>query len=241
VHRFRIEAIGDENMLLLTDAGQVHHLKNVLRLGRGDEITVFDDAGMECLCSVNGVGREEVTLTVRARRHVIERRSRLMIACAVPKRGMDDVVDKLTQLGVDSLIPMRTQRVVAKLGDDSSQSRIERWMRLARAAAEQSHRSEVLTVGPVTDFTEVIAGASAFDLRLIATLAGHRETLISVTRDMRPASTAALIGPEGDFSDDEIQQACSAGFVPVDLGQQVLRVDTAAIAVAAYLRLAGIA
>lgn len=235
-----MESIGDEDTLLLTDAGQVHHLKNVLRLSRGDEITVFDDAGRECLCSVDGVGREDVTLTVRARRHAIERRARLMIACAVPKRGMDDVVDKLTQLGVDSLVPMRTQRVVAKLGDDSSQSKVERWRRLARAAAEQSHRSDVPTVRPVTDFSEVIAGASAFDLRLIPTLAGERETLSSVIRDMRPASIVVLVGPEGDFSDQEIQQARNAGFVPVDLGQHVLRVDTAAISVAAYLRVAGI-
>src|SRR5512135_805195 len=93
VHRFRVEAIGDEDTLLLADGGLVHHLKNVLRLHRGDEITVFDDAGRECLCLVDGVGREGVTLAVQARTTAKPRKARLTIACAVPKRGMDEVID----------------------------------------------------------------------------------------------------------------------------------------------------
>ena len=240
MHRFRVEAIGDEDTVLLADSGQVHHLKNVLRLHRGDEITVFDDAGRECLCLVDGVGREGVTLAVQARTTAKPRKARLTIACAVPKRGMDEVIDKLTQIGVDSVVPMRTQRVVARLDDDSSHLRVERWRRLARAAAEQSHRSDVPDIGLVTDFSEVIARASAFDLRLIPTLTGDRVSLSAAIRDVRPASILVLVGPEGDFSDQEIQQALGAGFVLVDLGQHVLRVDTAAISVAAYLMLAGV-
>ncbi len=240
MHRFRVEAIGNGDTLLLANAGQVHHLKNVLRLGPGDEITVFDGAGTECLCLVDALGREGVTLAVRARTKVKPRKARLTIACAVPKRGMDEVVDKLTQLGVDSVVPMRTERVVARLGEDASHSRVERWRRLARAAAEQSHRSDVPDVGPVADFREVIARASAFDLRLIPTLSGDRVALSTVIRDTTPASILVLVGPEGDFSDREVQQARSAEFVPVDLGPHVLRVDTAAISIAAYLMVAGI-
>jgi 16S rRNA (uracil1498-N3)-methyltransferase len=240
MHRFRVERIGDGDRIWLGDAGQVHHLKDVLRLAAGDEVEMFDDGGQECLCAVERLERASVTLSVKSRREASRRRARLMVACSLPKKGMDEIVDKLTQLGVDTIVPMRTERVVVKLGDQAARARVERWRRLARAAAEQSQRSDVPEVGPVTDFGQIVSQAGGFDLKLIPTLSGDRKTIVDIVAGSRPASILVLIGPEGDFTDQELETARKAGFLPVSLGDQVLRVDTAAIAVASYLRVAGV-
>lgn len=240
MHRFRIDTIADGDMILLSDAGRVHHLRDVLRLAVGDEITMFDDGGHECLCVIVRFSEKGVTLSVRARQPGELRKAKLTVACALPKKGMDEVVDKLTQLGVDTIIPMRTARVVVRLSEAVAAGRRERWKRLAQAAAEQSQRSSVPEIGPVTDLGRVILQAGGFDLKLMPTLSGDRKALGEVLGDTRPGRVLVLIGPEGDFTDEEVGGAREAGFLPVSLGPQVLRVDTAAIAVAAYLRLFGV-
>jgi 16S rRNA (uracil1498-N3)-methyltransferase len=238
MHRFRVENIGDGDTVLLGQPGQVHHLKDVLRLAAGDRIAVFDDGGHECVCTVERIGRETVVLAIQTRREHQFTRARLTMAVAVPKKGMDEIVDKLTQLGVDSIIPMRTDRVVVRLTEELAAGKVERWRRLAQAAAEQSQSSRVPEIQRVTDFDAVVSAPA--DLRLIPHLSGERKTLGEAVGQDVPGSILVLIGPEGDFTGAEVRLALKAAFVPVSLGPQVLRVDTAAIALAGYLRVAGI-
>ena len=110
--------------------------------------------GRECFCTVDRFDPAGVTLIVKSRREVTRRKARLMVACALPKKGMDEIVDKLTQLGVDSIVPMRTERVVVRLTEEAARAKVERWRRLARAAAEQSQRIDVPEVGQVTEIWE---------------------------------------------------------------------------------------
>ena len=241
MHRFRVESIGNGDTVLLGDAGQIHHLKDVLRLNQGDEIEVFDDGGHECVCSVDRFETAGVVLGVKTRiEEPIRRRSRLMVACALPKKGMDEVVDKLTQLGVDTIVPMLTERVVVRPGADSARNKVERWRKLAQAAAEQSHRSDVPEIGQITGINEIIAHSERFNLKLIPTLSGIRREPGDMLAGPPPPSILVLIGPEGDFTPGEVEAATNAGFIAITLGDQVLRVDTAAIALAGYLRVAGI-
>ncbi len=237
MHRFRVDFIADGDTILLSNQGQVHHLKDVLRLVTGDEITVFDDGGHECLCTIIQFNENGVTLSVKSRKTVGPPKAKLTVACALPKKGMDEIVDKLTQLGVDAIIPMRTARVVGKLSEAAAEGKVERWRRLAQAAAEQSQRSGVPEIRPLTDIGPVISQAEGYDLKLIPTLSGDRRMLGQALGDTRPGSILVLIGPEGDFTDEEVQSARRGGFIPVSLGAQVLRVDTAAIAVTSYITL----
>ncbi len=240
MHTFRVPYRADGDIIVLSDAGQIHHLKDVLRLGAGDEVTVFDGGGQEYQCEITGEGKQGVTLRVKGRRMGALPQARVAVACALPKKGLDDIVDKLTQLGVDTIIPMRTERVVVRLGEAAAAVRLERWRKLAESAAGQSQRANVPELRPLSGIGEVISQAAGYDLKLIPTLSGARQTLGEVLADRRPASVLVLIGPEGDFTDEEVEAARQAGFQPVSLGAQVLRVDTAAIAVAAYLRLSGV-
>jgi 16S rRNA (uracil1498-N3)-methyltransferase len=238
MHRFRVQEISDGDLIVLQDAEQVHHVKDVLRLAKGDEIIVFDDAGQESLCAIDHFHEKTVTLSIKERKRISSAAARLTIACALPKRGMDEIIDKLTQLGVDTIIPMQTSRVVIQLDKQGDRIKLARWQRVAQSAAEQSQRSRMPEITGVTPIEEIIADSIKFDLKLIPHLSGQRRTIAEVVGGTRAKDIIALIGPEGDFSPDEIDMATAAGFIPASLGAQVLRVDTAAIAVAAYVKLA---
>ena len=148
---------------------------------------------------------------------------------------MDDIVDKLTQLGVDVIIPLETERVVVRI-EENRRSRLERWQKIARSAAEQSRRNIIPSIPGILDFKAALAQAKSADLKLIPTLDGERKNLKEALTGCSFKDIFVLIGPEGDFTAQEVGQAVNSGFDPISLGDSVLRAETAAIAVAGYLR-----
>lgn len=238
MHRFYIshEIAGDTFTLT---GEQLHHIRDVLRSKTGDRITIFDSGRNEYLCSIQKIDKTQALLKVESRRTVPLPRTSITIACAVPKKsGMDDLIDALTQLGVDVIIPMQTERVVVKPDESRQEARLERWQRIALSAAQQSQRSSLPEIRPVTAFAEMIAQSSGYDFKLIPALTGERKSLKEILEGKEPHRIIVLIGPEGDFTPEEVALAVEAGFVPVTLGENVLRVATAALAAASYLRLA---
>ncbi len=222
----------------ISDVDQLHHLGDVLRLKTGDEITVFDSAGQEFLCSITDITRQHALLKVIERRAVRPAKFKLAVACALPKKsGLDDIVDKLTQIGVDIIIPLLTERVMVKT-EEAQGSRLVRWRKIARSAAEQSQRNTLPAIPGILSFQDLLSESAGYGIKLIPTLDGNRQSLQKVLTNKMPESVLVLIGPEGDFTPQEVEQAVSAGFQPVTLGNNVLRVETAAVAAAAYIKLA---
>ena len=229
-----------QDTLSVSDADQLHHLRDVLRLKTGDRITVFDSEGCEYTAAIAGWEKKQVLLSIQACRPPQPERYRISVACAVPKKSrLDDVVDKLTQLGVSAIIPLNTERVVARL-TEKEDARLERWRRIARSAAEQSRRTTLPAIHRLYSFPEVLSLAPEFDLKLLPTLTAESLPLNRVALPPPPARILALIGPEGDFTPSEVRQALDSGFTPISLGDTVLRVETAAVAVAAYLKIASL-
>jgi 16S rRNA (uracil1498-N3)-methyltransferase len=238
MHYFFSDLQINGNNACLSDVEQVHHMRNVLRLKPGEKITVCDNAGNAYLCLISSFDQKEAILEIQSRKRAQPPRTRLTIGCAVPKNArMDDIIDKLTQLGVDLIIPVQTARVVVQLQEQVG-VRLERWRKISRSAASQSQRTTLPAVAPVTGLNDVLDQARQYDLRLIPTLEGQRQTPGETLAGRRPKAVIALIGPEGDFSPGEVQEAVRAGFIPISMGESVLRVDTAAIAMASYLKLA---
>ncbi len=238
MHHFYVADRPEGGVIRLTDTERLHHLRDVLRLRAGEEVTAFDGIGQVFLCETAEINDRGALLRVKEARPPRPARLRLAVACALPKADrMDDVVDKLTQLGVHAILPMRTERVVARLDEAGRRARLERWQRIAIAAAEQSQRDSLLEIAPVYTLSEVLASAGAFDLKLIAALSSGAVSLKDALAGADPASVLAMVGPEGDFTPDEVAAAVAAGFVPVSLGSRVLRVETAAIALASYVML----
>lgn len=235
--------------IIIKDKSQAHHIKNVLRLKPGKKAEVFDEKGNEYNCEIREV-KDEIFLDIKNKimADKINRRIKLTVAVALPKKSkLDDIIDKLVQLGVERVIPLKTERVIVKLDKDKEAERIERWKRIALSAAKQSKRNDLAIIEPVTDFQEVISQSPGFDLRLIPCLEGERKSLKDVFDQFQTGfgipnrvwnlKVLILIGPEGDFSGKEVRLAGEAGFIPVTLGDLVLRVDTAAIALAGFVSL----
>lgn len=225
---------------VISDREQVHHLKDVLHFAPGDEFTLFDEQGNVYAAAVEKITAAAVTAKVKHKERLNQPqdRPRLTIACAIPKKAkMDDIVDKLTQLGVERIIPLDTARVIIRLDRRKSGIRSERWRKIALSAAEQSRRNTLVAVEPVRDVREVIASSLEYDLKLIPALCTERKSLKEALERSRPQNILVLIGPEGDFTSDEIKLAKDNGFIPVTLGENVLRVETAAVAVSGFIRL----
>jgi 16S rRNA (uracil1498-N3)-methyltransferase len=238
MHRFYIEQVSGDKAVF-TDADRLHRIRDVLRLKTGDTIIVFDSGGHEYQATIASVGKKQVELNLTPLKTRKSSDIRLTVACAVPKAGrMDDIIDHLTQLGAERIIPMLTDRVVVKLDAAARQARLSRWQKIAQSAAQQCQRSSVPVISPVTDVKEVINNSQKFDVKLVPHLTGKRRLIKDVLAKSRPKNIIVLVGPEGDFTHEEVELALHNGFIPVSLGDTVLRVATAAIAATAYIRFA---
>lgn len=227
-------------IITLTEKEKVHYLRDVLRLRKEEELTVVDEKKTVYHAAVEKIKAHSIILKVKRVDLIPDRLSRpkLTIACAIPKRTrMDDIIDKLTQLGVDCIIPMLTKRVIVKLDTQAAGARLARWQKVAQSASEQSQRDTLPVVEGIRKFEEVIEGSGGYDLKLIPALIGERKALRKILDSGEFKDILVLIGPEGDFTPQELALAISHGFIPVTMGEQVLRVETAACAVVAFLRL----
>lgn len=225
--------------LQLSDKEQLHHLKDVLRIEPEDKVILFDGRGNEYLVLLKGFSEKVAVFDILEKKKVApDKGPRLTVACAIPKKAkMDDIVDKLTQVGVERIIPLETERVIIRLDKEKESLRHKRWQKISLNASQQSQRKLLPQVDPIRRLREVLSSSGDFDLKLIPTLEGtkERKSLKEALSGSGAKNIIVLIGPEGDFSPQEVKLAISAGFIPVTLGEETLRVDTAAIAVASYI------
>lgn len=227
------------NKIIVSDKPQIHYFKDVLRLKIKDTIIVFDERGNEYICFIKEMLKNAVQLKIKEKRPSKKSsRTQVSLACAMPKHSkMDEIIDKLTQLGVESIIPLETERVIVKLDKQKKILRKKRWERIALNASQQSQRSTIPVIDSIKGIKEVLAESKDYDLKLIPTLSGERKLLKEVLDDCKPKNILVLIGPEGDFTPQEVDLAKKAGCIPIALGNLVLRVETAAVAVASFIRL----
>ena len=224
--------------VLLAEPSQVKHLKTVLRLKVGERLRICDDQSNAYRCVVSALSPE---VRLRIEQKIAPRapaRVQLAVACAIPKKSnMDDIVDKLTQLGVDVIFPLVTERVVVAMDADARKAKRLRWEKKARAAGEQSQRLTLPVIEPVSSLGEVLAKTEDYEKKLIPTLEGSRVALRKAMEEGGAKRVLVFIGPEGDFTDSEIRLAKEHGCIPVSLGPRVLRVEAAAVAAASYIML----
>lgn len=152
---------------------------------------------------------------------------------AIPKRAlMDGIIQKATELGVSSVIPVLTDRVIARWDREWIESRLSRWQRVALEAAKQCGANWIPDVHPAVPFNDLVPQLSRIDMCFVASLQHGAKPLREVmetTDESALKSVALIVGPEGDFSDHEYAALHAAGAISIDLGPHVLRVETAAM------------
>jgi 16S rRNA (uracil1498-N3)-methyltransferase len=208
------------------EADEAWHLRRVRRLGPGAQVEVFDGVGFATCAEVTTLGKDWVELVVVG--EPLPDRSaacRLTLATAVPKgERFDWLVEKATELGVERLVPIATERSVV----DPRATKLERLRRVIIEASKQCGRNRLMTLESPLDWPLWLTLAPAAVPRLLAHPGG---TLTWFWPVAPPGGEAALvIGPEGGFTASEIDAARTAGWQTADLGATLLRIETAAVA-----------
>lgn len=236
--------ISDRSVVITGD--DVNHIRNVIRLKPGDEISVSNGAdGREYRCGIEEITETEVACTLRfVKEEDVELPSKVYLFQGLPKGDkMEFIIQKTVELGVYEVIPVAMKRCVVKLDEKKAKAKTARWQGISEAAAKQSKRGVVPGVREVMGFQEALEYAASMDIKLVPyemenTLDGARG--MAGTRQMIGClvpgqSVAVMIGPEGGFEESEIQAAISCGMTPVTLGRRILRTETAGMTVMAWL------
>jgi 16S rRNA (uracil1498-N3)-methyltransferase len=234
-------SIDPENHRVGLEPAEARHLAAVLRLRPGDEVFVFDGKGHEFRCVVTEatVRTGELFLVDRAEPERPESPLKLTLGVALLKNEKFDLVaQKATELGVSRIVPLLTDRSDVRLPPAvSGVKRVERWNRLTLEAAKQCGRTWVPVCDQPVEFSALAesALASEGELRIIFSErngVGFAEAI----GDFAGTKATALVGPEGGWSDHELEQAGANGWRTITLGGRILRAETAAIAVTALLQ-----
>lgn len=213
------------------DGPEAHHLLHVGRATAGQEVTLFDGSGVEFAAVVETLGRSTVELRVLERVETDrELPFALTLGVALPKGDRQKwLVEKLTELGITTLVPLITERGVAQ----PTAGALDRLRRSVIEASKQCGRNHLMEIGESQAWEGWTAHASD-ERRLLA----HPNGLpLSALRLEPRQRTCLAIGPEGGFTDVEIAAATAAGWQTVALGPRILRVETAAIALASVVAL----
>ncbi|HZZ72959.1 MAG TPA: RsmE family RNA methyltransferase [Pirellulales bacterium] len=207
---------------------EAHHLLHVMRAKAGDTVRLFDNSGCEFQARIERLGKQAVRLAIVAR-EAIERELAhpIVLGAALPKGERQKwLIEKLTELGVTRLIPLETRRGVAQ----PSENAVARLRRGVIEASKQCGRTRLLEIGEPASLAAFAAAAPADALRWIAQPQGEPARPLAG----RTAPLFAAVGPEGGFTDDEVAATIAAGWSAVTLGPRILRVETAAILLAAW-------
>ena len=233
-NRFFLSESGFEDQHVRLSAEQAHQVCHVLRLQAGDGIVVLDNAGNEYDVRLTTVTKKEATGQITRKRPASGEPTVqiTLFQSLLSREKFEWVLQKGTEVGVARFVPVQTERSIARARQIDAR-KLTRWRRILTEAAEQSHRGRIPEIEEAITWKEMVSQLGNFDRSLIAATSGETRTLReSLERgDKAPSSIAVLIGPEGGFSDDEVQQACDSGAVPVGLGPRILRTETAAILV----------
>jgi 16S rRNA (uracil1498-N3)-methyltransferase len=227
--------------------GTARHVQ-VLRLQPNDEITLFNGQGGEFKAVITHMGRSDVSVRVGEQSH-IERELNMGVhlwSGITANERMDWLLEKATELGATTLLPITAERSVLKLKGERADKKLAHWQAIAVASSEQCGRNRVLQVGTPLNLSQAIAQLSGVPFqaaRWVLSLAPGTRSLQEMMQTLKTSKDGEakrgeiilLSGPEGGLSPSEEAQAIAAGFVPVSLGHRVLRAETAPVAVLSAL------
>ncbi len=207
---------------------EARHATQVLRLGPGDRVEIFDGTGRAAQAELTKVGKNRAV--VRRLRERVEHRPKPeihLIVALIKNERFDWLVQKATELGAASIRPVSAERSVVKLAGKDADKRRAKWTQVAVEAAKQCGHVVLPEILPVVAADEAFRAAPRGLKGIPAVAAGGGALRFFFAG--APDNVTFAIGPEGDWTADEMASARAAGFVPLDLGRHVLRSETAAL------------
>ncbi len=213
----------------------VNHIKNVLRLGIGDEIIVSNGSGRDYHCKISEFKNEKVVADIcDICDNFAELETSIVLFQGFPKSDkMELIIQKTVELGVTKIVPVITKRTVVRLDDKKATKKTERYNAIALSAAKQSGRGIIPEVSKPVTFDEALHMAKELDMNIIpyedAEGMEYSKKVISEIHGKK--SLGIFIGPEGGFASEEVEKALAIGAHAITLGHRILRTETAGMAI----------
>jgi 16S rRNA (uracil1498-N3)-methyltransferase len=234
---FFIDSLKPKDDILSVTGPDARHIRTVLRLKPGDKIGLFDGKGFECEAEIVDLPPGKVTASlIRSFPSRAESPIHITIAQGFLKeRKMDGLVRQLSELGITNWMPFIAERSVPMPDKNQLLSRTKRWEKIAREAVKQCRRGLIMEIGATASFSKVLSLAQDCDLKIAFWEDESRP--VQPLNNGKPIQTVfALIGPEGGFTQKEIEAAKDHGFVTAGLGPRILRAETATLAASVLLQ-----
>ncbi len=239
-----------EDVIIIDDKNDLHHMTKVLRLSEGDEIDVSDSQEWEYRAALVSLNANEATARILDKQKcTTEPETKITLFQGIPKQGkMETVIQKCVELGVSKIVPVFMARTVV-VDKGNFGKKIQRWQKVSDEAVKQCKRGLIPEVAEPVKTAEAIEQFSSFDLVLFPYENEEGTTIKDVLRrkpvngeeapggsmPAKPHRIAVIIGPEGGFSDEEANAVIAAGGRSVSLGKTTLRTETAGMAAMAMI------
>jgi 16S rRNA (uracil1498-N3)-methyltransferase len=216
------------------------YIKSVLRLKKHDHLVVFDGRGHEYQAMIRQIQSNRTVVEILKKYPLQDKSVRITLSQALTKAGkMDFIIQKATELGVDEIVPFQSARCVSRLTDDKKRQKASRWQKIAVEAARQCGRADVPVISPCVDFQEMIGDGERKGVKIIFWEEETQAGLSDVLRHQHSEweeEFFIVVGPEGGFFKEEVDRAREAGFQSVSIGRQILRVETAVLAILSIIQ-----
>lgn len=235
MQRFFIDEKTVANSLIEITGEQFHHAIHVLRLTKGEEILLIGQKN-QLKAVITEVTKTKLVAKVKSKKLIPFSPIKIELFQGLPKRSkFDFIVEKSTELGVDLIYPLLTERTVVTLEPAKIAKKLNRWQKIALEAARQSQRLSVPEIKPPLPFKELPARLSSYSLSLVFWEESTCLLSEEMLKQLREGHLAIIIGPEGGFSQQEVNLLKRAGAREVSLGPRILRTETAPLAALAVI------
>lgn len=226
---------------IITISGQdVNHIKKVLRKKIGDMITVSDGENKEYTCKIETITDEYIEAVILEQKQIqLENATKIDLIQALPKSDkMEYIIQKTTELGINKIIPVITQRVVVKLDDNSKIKKVQRWQKIAEEASKQCKRDNIPQIDSIIHISNLVEKLKEYDIVLLAYENEKQERIKDIIEEIKKSNKIAImIGPEGGFEENEIKYLLEYQNTKIiSLGKRILRTETAGIVVTSILK-----
>lgn len=238
MHKFFVIRDNIINDKIHINGEDVQHISKVLRLKVGDTIQVCDGNENEFICDIIEINKKDVICKIKESfKNKNESNINIVLFQGLPKaQKMELIIQKGVEIGIKEFYPILTERVVVKTEGKDISNKLERWNRIAYEAAKQSNRGIVPTVNNLLSFKETMEELKKFDLVVVPYEKEKSISFKDVFREKRDyKNIAVIIGPEGGFTEEEINHFIENGFKPITLGPRILRTETAGLVASTIL------
>ena len=236
MHRFYLSPEHCAGAALRLHGREAHHALRVLRVKYGEMVSVLDGIGNEFLCTVESCSRDAVMLTVSLKHFTPSPPCPITLLVAIPKgKIIEDIIQKAVELGARRIVPLLTERVATHLDAEAAEDKRDKWQQVAIEAIKQCGALWLPQIEMPVTIDKFLARPERFDFSIVGSLQTERRhprecfEEFQAKQGRRPQNAAVWIGPEGDFTLEELQAIQNSGAQPVSLGKLVLRVETAAV------------